>query len=73
MYLDDVLVFYPEIKQSLYSRLAEAQAAVTLAKCEFSKATVRYLGRVVWQVRYVRWKEKFKLLRVIPYLRQKSS
>lgn len=68
MYLDDVLVFYPEIIQSLYRRLAEAQAAVTLAKCEFSKATVMYSGRVVWQVRFVRWKEKFELLRVIPYL-----
>lgn len=41
VYLDDVVVF---------SRLAEACLTVNLAKCDFAKATVMYLGRVVGQV-----------------------
>lgn len=35
--------------QELFSRLARARLTVNLAKCEFARATVTYLGRVVGQ------------------------
>lgn len=35
--------------QTFFSRLAKAQLTINLAKCEFARATVRYLGRVVGQ------------------------
>lgn len=55
VYLDDFVVFsdtwpqHLERIQTLFRRLAEAQLTVNLAKCEFARATVRYLGRVVGQ------------------------
>lgn len=52
-YLDDVVLFssswsehLDQIKE-LFVRLAEANLTVNLAKCEFGKATVTYLGKVV--------------------------
>lgn len=57
VYLDDVVIFSNDwdghldrIKR-LFDRLAHAQLTVNLAKCEFAKATVTYLGRVVGQGR----------------------
>lgn len=44
--------------KALFQRLADANLTVNLAKCEFAKATVTYLGKVVvqGQVRPVREK-----------------
>nr|XP_055071458.1 uncharacterized protein LOC129451930 [Misgurnus anguillicaudatus] len=55
VYLDDVIVFSDTWEQhlvrlrALLTRLAEAHLTVNLAKCEFAKATVRYLGKEVGQ------------------------
>lgn len=55
VYLDNVVVFsdmwddHIQRIGSLFSRLAEAHLTVNLAKCEFARATVTYLGRVVSQ------------------------
>ncbi|KAL2103191.1 hypothetical protein ACEWY4_000059 [Coilia grayii] len=52
-YLDDVVVFsatwgqHLEQIKELFERLSRASLTVNLAKCEFAKATVTYLGRVV--------------------------
>ena len=35
--------------RALFERLAEARLTVNLSKCEFAKATITYLGRVVGQ------------------------
>lgn len=54
-YLDDVVVCgdtWPQHVQrleALFDRLAQATLTVNLAKCEFAKATVTYLGKVVGQ------------------------
>ncbi|KAI3355848.1 hypothetical protein L3Q82_004228 [Scortum barcoo] len=37
--------------RALFERLAEARLTINLAKCEFARATVTYLGRVVGQGR----------------------
>lgn len=55
VYLDDVVVYsdnwssHLQHVRALFERLVEAQLTVNLAKCEFAKATVTYLGRVVGQ------------------------
>lgn len=55
VYLDDVVIYsntwdtHLERIQELFTRLAEARLTVNLAKCEFARATVTYLGRVVGQ------------------------
>lgn len=55
VYLDDVVVYsdtwasHPERIWAPFSRLAEARLTVNLAKCEFARVTVTYLGRVVGQ------------------------
>lgn len=55
VYLDDVIVFSDTWEQhlvhlrALLTRLAEACLTVNLAKCEFAKGTVRYLGKEVGQ------------------------
>ncbi len=64
MYLDDLVVFSDDWQEHLdrlravFERLAQANLTVNLAKCEFAKGTVVYLGRVVGQgtVRPVRAK-----------------
>lgn len=64
VYLDDVVCFsetwasHISHIRGLFQRLAEANLTVNLAKCEFAKATVTYLGKVVGQgqVRPVRVK-----------------
>ncbi|XP_048044029.1 uncharacterized protein LOC125266937 isoform X1 [Megalobrama amblycephala] len=52
-YLDDVVLYssswlehLAQIRE-LFERLAEANLTINLAKCEFGKATVTYLGKVV--------------------------
>ncbi len=52
-YLDDIVLYSSswsehlnQIKE-LFSRLAKANLTVNLAKSEFAKATVTYLGKVV--------------------------
>lgn len=57
VYLDDLVVFSDSWDshlrriRSLFERLADARLTVNLAKCEFARATVTYLGRVVGQGR----------------------
>lgn len=52
-YLDDVVVYSDTWDQhvlrisALFKRLSEAGLTVNLAKCEFGRATVTYLGKVV--------------------------
>lgn len=54
-YLDDVVVFsdtwdvHVQRLKAVFDRLTEANLTVNLAKCEFAKATVTYLGKVVGQ------------------------
>lgn len=54
-YLDDLIVFsdswqsHLERIRALFERLADAQLTINLAKCEFARATVTYLGRTVGQ------------------------
>ncbi|KAJ8346467.1 hypothetical protein SKAU_G00278680 [Synaphobranchus kaupii] len=54
-YLDDVVVCSDSWKQhmqrleKLFSRLSFAVLTVNLAKCDFAKATVQYLGKIVGQ------------------------
>lgn len=51
VYLDDVIVFSETWEQhlvrlrALLTRLTEACLTVNLAKCEFARATIRYLGK----------------------------
>ena len=55
VYLDDVVIYsdtwekHLEQVKALFDRLLWAQLTVNLAKCEFAKATVTYLGKVVGQ------------------------
>lgn len=52
-HLDDVVLFSSSWSEhldqirELFVRLAEANLTINLAKCEFGKATVTYLGKVV--------------------------
>lgn len=52
-YLDDVVVFsdtwpqHMERLEKLFIKLATAELTVNLSKCEFAKATVQYLGKIV--------------------------
>lgn len=55
VYLDDVVVYsdtwdsHVARIRALFDRLSSARLTVNLAKCEFARATVTYLGRVVGQ------------------------
>lgn len=53
MYLDDVVIYsdtwgdHVHHIRTPFDRLCDANLTVNLAKCEFAKATVTYLGKVV--------------------------
>ncbi|KAL1251972.1 hypothetical protein QQF64_019768 [Cirrhinus molitorella] len=55
VYLDDVVIFSDDWVQhvtriqELFRRLVEAKLTVNLAKCDFARATVSYLGKEVGQ------------------------
>lgn len=55
VYLDDVVIYsdtwdeHLQRTHALFNRLLWAQLTVNLAKCEFAKGTVTYLGKVVGQ------------------------
>lgn len=55
VYLDDVVVYsntwHEHLNQirALFDRLAQGNLTLNLAKCDFAKATVTYLGKVVGQ------------------------
>lgn len=55
VYLDDVVIYRNTWEdhlsriQALLECLADGNLTVNLAKCEFAKATVTYLGKVVGQ------------------------
>lgn len=57
VYLDDVVMYSNTWEEhlahieSLFDRLSEARLTMNLAKCEFAKAMVVYLGKVVGQGR----------------------
>lgn len=54
-YLDNVVVFsdtweaHVQRLCAAFDRLAQADLTFNLAKCEFAKVTLTYLGKVVWQ------------------------
>ncbi|KAG7453964.1 hypothetical protein JOB18_002015, partial [Solea senegalensis] len=54
-YLDDLVVYtstwdeHMKILRQVFTRLAQASLTLNLAKCEFGKATVIYLGHQVGQ------------------------
>ncbi|KAL0152767.1 hypothetical protein M9458_052490 [Cirrhinus mrigala] len=54
-YLDDIVIFSPSWEEhmnsvrTVFARLAKALLTVNLAKCEFAKATITYLGKQVGQ------------------------
>lgn len=45
--LDDAVVYSDSWDKTLFECLAAAQLTVNLVKCEFSHATVTYIGHVV--------------------------
>ena len=53
VYLDDIVIYSNMWEEhlvrinKLFGRLADARLTINLAKCEFVKATVTYLGKVV--------------------------
>lgn len=55
VYLDDVVIYSNTWEEhlvrveKLFGHLREARLTINLAKCEFAKATVTYLGKVVGQ------------------------
>lgn len=55
VYLDDLVVYseswgsHVQRIRALFDRLTEPNLKVNLAKCDFARATVTYLGRVVGQ------------------------
>lgn len=55
VYLDDVVIYSDTWEEhlarikKLFDRLSNARLTINLAKCEFAKATVIYLGKVVGQ------------------------
>lgn len=54
-YLDDIVIYSPTWEEhmksleTVFARLANAVLTVNLAKCEFAKATITYLGKQVGQ------------------------
>lgn len=54
-YLDDLVLYSLDwsehlmLLKTVFARLAEAHLTVNLAKCEFGKATITYLGKEVGQ------------------------
>lgn len=54
-YLEDIIVYtttweeHTNILEQVFTRLAAASLTLNLAKCEFGKTTVTYLGRQVGQ------------------------
>lgn len=55
VYLDDIVVYSPtwpehmDMLREVFARLKDASLTVNLAKCEFGKAVVTYLGKQVGQ------------------------
>ena len=53
-YLDDVVVYSSDLAANVntlttvFQRLARASLTLNLAKCEFGRATVTYLGKKGW-------------------------
>lgn len=54
-YLDDLVIYSSDwhehlsLLRTVFTRLASASLTINLAKCEFGKATITYLGKVVGQ------------------------
>lgn len=78
VYLDDVVVFssnwksHLSVLRAVFQRLADASLTLNLAKCEFGKATVTYLGKQVGhgQVRPVEAKVSAVLSVPVPTTRR---
>ncbi len=72
VYLDYVVVFsdtwdeHLERVRALFDRLLWARLTINLAKCEFAKATVTYLGKVVGQGEVRTIQEKVKAIQDFP-------
>lgn len=71
VYLDDVVIYSDTWEDhvnripKLFKHLQEADLTVNPAKCEFAKATVTYLGKVVGQGQV--WPGHAKNLAIQPY------
>ncbi|KAG1928561.1 gag-pol fusion protein [Pimephales promelas] len=52
--------------RALFERLAEAHLTINLAKCDFARATVTYLGRVVRQGRVAPVQDKVRAVERYP-------
>lgn len=65
-YLDDLVIYSTSwsehIKQleTLFNRLSSANLTINLAKCEFGRATVTYLGKVVGGGQIVRSSQRWR-------------
>ncbi|KAF7643438.1 hypothetical protein LDENG_00239390 [Lucifuga dentata] len=79
MYLDDVAVYsdtwetHIQSIQALFDRLVWEQFTVNLAKCEFAKATVTYLGKVVGQGQVCAVHAKVTVIQQYPTLTTKKE
>lgn len=78
-YLDDVVVYTSSLSKHLktlsriFSRFCEASLTLNLAKCEFSKATVTYLGKQVGQGQVRLIEDKVKAIKDFPVPQSKRS
>ncbi|XP_039514899.1 uncharacterized protein LOC120469791 [Pimephales promelas] len=72
VYLDDLVVYsdtwhsHLQRIRALFERLAEAHLTINLAKCDFARATVTYLGRVVGQGRVAPVQDKVRAVERYP-------
>ncbi len=74
VYLDDVVVYNPDLSShvaqltALLDHLLTANLTVNLDKCEFAKATITYLGKVVGQGQVLTVRAKFEAIDHFPFL-----
>uniref|UniRef100_A0A671UEB7 Gypsy retrotransposon integrase-like protein 1 n=1 Tax=Sparus aurata TaxID=8175 RepID=A0A671UEB7_SPAAU len=71
-YLDDIVIYsnswHEHIRQlkAVFTRLCDANLTLNLAKCEFGRATVEYLGKVVGQGQVKPVNSKIEAIRSFP-------
>ncbi len=78
-YLDDIVVFSSSWREhvntlfTVFTRLFNASLTLNLAKCEFAKATVTYLGKQVGQGQVRPVAQKCRQLLIFPCLRRSAN
>lgn len=76
--MDDIVVYsdswecHVQSLEALFDHLVEANLTVNLAKCEFARATVTYLGKVA-KGKSVLWEPRLKLLISIQCQKQRRN